>query len=117
MALPWWSIVARSVPWAEVVRRAPDIIAASSQLLDKRRAPAGQRASVAPDEADEQDLERRITSLEDNDAEHARVFAQLAKQTQDLSVGLEVLAARLRLLAWVVGVALLAGILAFWYAL
>lgn len=117
MALPWWSIVARSVPWAEVVRRAPEIIAASSQLLDKRKVPPGQRARVPPDEADERDLERRIASLEDSDAEHARVFAQLAKQAEDLSVGLSVLAARLRLLAWVVAVALVAGIGAFWYAL
>lgn len=115
MALPWWSIVARSVPWAEVVRRAPDIIAASSQLLDKRR--PGPRSAVPPDEADERDLERRIASLEDSDQEHARVFAQLAKQTEDLSVGLSVLAARLRLLTWVVAAALVAGIGAFWYAL
>ncbi len=115
MALPWWSIVARSVPWAEVVRRAPDIIAASSQLLDKRR--PGQRSAVPPDEADERDLARRIANLEDSDQEHARVFAQLAKQTEDLSVGLSVLAARLRLLSWVVAAALVAGIGAFWYAL
>lgn len=115
MALPWLSIVARTVPWAELVRRAPQIITASSELLEKRQ--SGRRSAVPPDEADEQDMERRISSLEQRDAEHAEVFEQLARQTQDLSVGLEVLAARLRLLTWVVAAALLAGIAAFAWAL
>jgi uncharacterized coiled-coil protein SlyX len=117
MALPWLSIVVRSVPWAELVRRAPQIIAASSQLLDKRNATAGQRAAIIPDEADEIELERRISSLEEQDAEHARVFEQLAKQTQDLSVGLQVLAARLRLLTFAFAAVLVLGVLAavyFW---
>lgn len=111
MALPWLTIVARSVPWAELVRRAPQIIAASSQLLDKRNA-AGQRAAEPPGEPDERDLQRRIAALEDRDAEHARVFEQLAQQTQDLSVGLEVVAARLRLLMILFGVAVVAGLVA-----
>lgn len=116
MALPWLSIVARTVPWAELVRRAPQIIAASSELLEKRQA-AGRHPGVPPDEADERDMERRISSLEERDAEHAEVFAQLAKQTRDLGVALEVVAARLRLLAWLVAAATIAGIVAFVYFL
>lgn len=111
MALPWLSIVARSVPWAELVRRAPQIISASSQLLEKRNA-TGQRTAVPPGELDERDLQRRIAALEERDGEHARVFEQLAQQTRDLSDGLQVLAARLRLLMILFAVVVAAGVAA-----
>jgi len=112
MALPWLSIVARTVPWAELVRRAPQIIAASSQLLEKRHSTSGQRRAIPPDEADELDLERRIAALEERDAEHARVFEQLAQQTRDLSVGLQVVAARLRLLMFAFAAVVILGLVA-----
>jgi uncharacterized coiled-coil protein SlyX len=99
MAWPWLSIVARNIPWTELARRAPQIISASSELLNKRNAAA--QARTPPDEADEIEMERRIRELEQRDAENARVLEQLAEQTRDLSEGLQVLAARLRLLTWV----------------
>ena len=104
MAWPWLTIVARTIPWTELARRAPQIIAASSELLDKRRAAAGREFSNVPDEADEQEMAERIRALERRDAENARVVEQLAEQTRDLSEGLQVVAARLRLMTWIVGV-------------
>jgi hypothetical protein len=102
MAWPWLSIVARTIPWTELARRAPDIISASSELLNKRNAAARQEFRNPPDEADELEMANRIRSLEQRDAENARVVEQLAEQTRDLSDGLQVVAARLRLLTWVV---------------
>lgn len=111
MAWPWLTIVARTIPWTELARRAPQIITASSELLDKRRAAAGREFTNVPDEADEQEMAERIRALERRDAENARVVEQLAEQTRDLSEGLQVVAARLRLLTWIVaGLALFTGI-------
>lgn len=112
MAWPWLAIVARNVPWTELARRAPQIISASSDLLNKRNATARKDVATPPDEADEIEMEKRIRSLEKRDAEHARIVGQLARQTRDLSDGLEVLAARLRLLTFVVAAAVLFGIVA-----
>jgi hypothetical protein len=102
MAWPWLAIVARTVPWTELARRAPQIIAASSELLHKRQAAAGKEFRTTPDEADEQEMAERIRALERRDAENARLVEQLAEQTRDLSEGLQVVAARLRLLTWIV---------------
>lgn len=104
MAWPWLAIVARTIPWTELARRAPDIINASSELLHKRQAAAGKEFRNVPDEADEREMAERIRALERRDAENARLIEQLAKQTRDLSEGVQVLAARLRLLMWVVAV-------------
>ncbi|MEX2124754.1 MAG: hypothetical protein WD795_12745 [Woeseia sp.] len=112
MAWPWLAIVARTVPWTELVRRAPQIISASTELLEKRHTGTRPADRTPPDEADEREMERRIASLEERDAEHARVFEQLAEQTRDLSVGLQVVAARLRLLAWIVAAAVLLAVVA-----
>lgn len=113
MAWPWLAIVARTIPWTELVRRAPQIISASTELLEKRKSGAGPDVTTPPDEADEIELAKRIHTLEERDAEHARVFEQLAKQSRDLSVGLQVLAARLRLLTWAVVAAVVLGVFGF----
>ena len=116
MAWPWLTIVARTIPWAELARNAPKIIAASSDLLAKRNAAAREELRVMPDEADEMELARRIRGLEQRDAENARVIEQLAKQVSDLSQAVQVLAARIRLLSWIAGVAVLFAIVAVWLA-
>jgi hypothetical protein len=109
MAWPLLSIVLRNIPWTELVRRGPQIISATSDLLDKRKANPRPDSRIPPDEADEVELEKRIRELEQRDAEHARVFEQLAKQSRDLGVAVEVLAARLRLLTWAVIAAVVVG--------
>jgi hypothetical protein len=114
MAWPWLAALARHVPWGELVRQTPDIIAASTRLLDKsrnRHRPGEPSAASGPDPGQ---LEERIDQLEERDDEHARIIAQMVRQIQGLTEGLEVLAARNRLLMWVVGalVIALAAILA-----
>ncbi len=103
MAWPWLRIVARTIPWTELARRAPQIISASSELLEKRRAAANAEMRIRPDEPDEIELERRIRGLEESSTELARHIEQLAQANRELNMALRVTAARLRLLAWVVG--------------
>jgi uncharacterized coiled-coil protein SlyX len=117
MAWPWLTIVARTIPWAELARNAPKIIAASSDLLAKRNAAAREELRVAPDEADEIELARRIRALERQNTEDARAIQQLANDVSELREGVEVLAARLRLLAWAVGAALVLALVALWLVL
>lgn len=112
MAWPWLAIVARTIPWTELARRAPQIISASSELLDKRKAAARAGIRTPPDEADEIELEKRIRSLEHRDVENVKAIEQLAEDMRELSEGVQVLAARLRLLALVVATAIVFGILA-----
>lgn len=117
MAWPWLAVVARTIPWTELARRAPQIIAASSDLLDKRRAAVRAEMRTPPDEADEIELAHRIRGLEERDAENARVLEQLAEQARDLSEGMQVLAARVRLMTWIAGAAVVLGMAALWIAL
>ena len=112
MAWPWLAIVARTIPWTELARRAPQIISASSDLLERRKAAARGEMRTPPDEADEIELERRIRSLEHRDVENVKAIEQLAEDMRELSEGVQVLAARLRLLAVVVAAAVLCGIFA-----
>ena len=114
MAWPWLAIVARTVPWGELVRRTPDIIAASRKLLEKNKTPEAVETDTAHTETTDH-LRNRVDTLEARDEEHAKIIEQMAEQIQGLTVGLEVLAARNRLLIWVVGalaVVLVVGLLA-----
>lgn len=117
MAWPWLTIVARTIPWAELARNAPRIIAASQDLLAKRSAIAREELRTVPDEADEAELARRIRALERQNTEDARAIQQLAKDVSELREGMEVLAARLRLLGWAVVAALALAVIALWLAL
>lgn len=103
MAWPWLAIIAKTVPWAELARRTPAIIAASRELLN-----SAQEAGAATDRAslrahDPRELDDRIAALEQRDEENAKIVAQMVEQLQRITDGLEVLAARNRLLLWLVG--------------
>lgn len=99
MAWPWLAIAAKSIPWATLVRRAPDIIDAAASLLASRK--SGQAADNAAKRAETQvdGLERRIERLESTDRSTAEVVNQIAEQTRDLTSGIEILAAKVRLLS------------------
>jgi len=99
MAWPWLSIAAKSIPWGTLVRRAPDIIDAAASLLASRK--PGQTAEHAAKRADTQVdvLEKRIERLESTDESTAEVVNQIAEQTRDLTEGIEILAAKVRLLS------------------
>jgi hypothetical protein len=98
MALPWLTIIAKTVPWVELVRRTPDILARSRELLEASRR---QREPVAA--LSEADVLKRIEALEARDAEHARIIAPIVDQLAGLTDAVEVLTARMKLLAWIVG--------------
>lgn len=99
MAWPWLTIAAKSIPWATLVRRAPDIIDAAASLLASRK--YGQEAEHAARRAESQvgDLQRRIEQLEADHRSTAEVVNQIAEQTKDLTDGIEILAAKVRLLS------------------
>lgn len=104
MAWPWLAIIARSVPWGELVKRTPDIIAASGKLLDKSKARGDGAAGLGYGVSDRNELSKRIQALEARDEAHAKIIAQMVEQMQGLASGLEVLAARNRLLLWFVAI-------------
>jgi hypothetical protein len=101
MAWPWLAIIARSIPWVELARRAPDILAGSRRLLDKSR--TLQDHTPPPDaRAAERQLRERVATLEEREIEQARVVDQMAEQLEGLTVSVKVLAARNRLLICIV---------------
>ena len=104
MAWPWLSILAKNVPWGELVRRTPDIIAASRKLLEKNKWRDEWPIDKNREESNSDQLSKRIAILEEHDEEHAEIIAQMVDQMEGLTNGLEVLAARNRLLLWVVAV-------------
>ncbi len=111
MAWPWLAAAAKTIPWATLIRRAPEIIAISAQLLMNRRGnPAAKRGTNRiQSEADE--VLERLKTLETHDQENATVVAQIANQLQDLTNTVEVLAARVRVLLAVVVVVVVVAIL------
>lgn len=106
MAWPWLAIIAKNVPWAELVRRAPDIIDRSRKLLKES---TRQQPDVRTD-AGSADLTRRLDALEARDAEHARIIAPMGDQLSDLTDVVQVLQARSKFLGVVVVVLALAQI-------
>ena len=99
MAWPWLAVAAKSIPWTTLLRRAPDIIDAAASLLASRK--AGQDAERAAARTDSQlgELEERLENLESHDRETAEVVNQIAEQTRDLTNGISILAAKVRLLS------------------
>lgn len=99
MAWAWLGVAAKSIPWGTLVRRAPDIIDAAATLLASRK--SAQTAESEAKRADTQvdALEKRIERLESTDQSTAEVVNQIAEQTRDLTDGIEILAAKVRLLS------------------
>ena len=102
MAWPWLAVAVKTIPWTALVRRAPDIIDAAAILLNARK--AGQEVEqsaeqvAAKTESQLDDLSRRLESLESHDQASAEVVNQIAEQTRDLTNGMGILAAKVRLL-------------------
>ena len=103
MAWPWLAIIARTVSWADLARHTPAIIAASRKLLNSARETKVATHRAARHSPDLQELNDRIAALEQRAEEQAKVVTQMVEQLQRITDGLEVLAARNRLLIWLVG--------------
>lgn len=99
MAWPWLAVAVKSIPWSTLVRRAPDIIEAAANLLASRKADQDARHAAARTESQLGELEERLDSLESHDQETAKVVNQIAEQTRDLTNGISILAAKVRLLS------------------
>ncbi len=117
MAWSWLTVAAKSIPWGAIVRRAPDIIDAAGGLLAKQKARRTAESAAAEAETQMSELRARISELESHDQETAKVVNQIAQQTRDISVGMEVLAAKVRLLSVLFGATLIIAILAIGAAL
>jgi hypothetical protein len=101
MAWPWLTIIASNIPWVELVRRAPDILDGSRRLLDKSRK-LEHHAPSSSAQAAELQLRDRVATLEAREVEQAKVVEQMAEQLQGLTVSVKVLAARNKLLIYIV---------------
>ncbi len=112
MAWSWLTVAAKTIPWGTIVRRAPDIIDAASSLLAKRGAKRSAENAAAQTETQLSEIRSRLSDLEDHDQETARVVNQIAQQTQDISIGMEVLAAKIRLLTILFGATLIVAVIA-----
>lgn len=98
MAWPWLAVAVKTIPWTALVRRAPDIIDAAATLLTSRKAGQAAEQVAAKTESQLDDLSRRLESLESHDQATAEVVNQIAEQTRDLTNGMGILAAKVRVL-------------------
>ncbi len=99
MAWPWLTVAVKTIPWGALVRRAPDIIDAASGLLATRKSGPAEEDAAARTESQLGELQERLASLESHDRETAEVVNQIAEQTRDLTNGLGILAAKVRVLS------------------
>jgi chromosome segregation ATPase len=99
MAWPWLTVAVKTIPWSTLVRRAPDIIDAAGSLLVSRKASQAADHAVARTESQLGELQERLANLESHDQETAKVVNQIAEQTRDLTTGIGILAAKVRLLS------------------
>ena len=99
MAWPWLTVAVKTIPWSTLLRRAPDIIDAAASLLTSRKGSRASEHAAARTESQLDELQQRLSSLESHDQESAEVVNQIAEQTRDLTNGLGILAAKVRLLS------------------
>ena len=99
MAWPWLTVAVKTIPWTTLVRRAPDIIDAAASLLTSRKASQAADHAAAKTESQLGELQERLANLESHGQESAEVVNQIARQTQDLTTGLGILAAKVRVLS------------------
>ena len=112
MAWPWLTVAVKTIPWGTLVRRAPDIIDAASSLLASRKSGQAAEEVTARTESQLGELQERLASLESHDRETAEVVNQIAEQTRDLTNGLGILAAKVRVLSLLVVVTAALAIIA-----
>jgi hypothetical protein len=108
MAWPWLTAAAKTIPWTTLIRRAPEIIEISAQLLTNRKVNQAAKRGTARIQSEADEVLERLKTLEAHDQKNAKVVEQIAEQMQDLTNSVEVLAARVRVLLMVVAVAVVA---------
>ena len=88
-------VVLGRIPWREILKIAPALVESARKLYES----LGKRG-----------VQKTIEGLQSNDAQQAELISKLAVQTQGLSNGLRVLAARVTLLLCVSVAAFLTAI-------
>jgi hypothetical protein len=108
MPAPWLAVAFRAVPWALLLRNAPQIVKAADTFASelKLRRSASGAISAQP-------LEARVAALEDHDRTDAELLRQLAQQVEALTTTTAILARRLKLM----GLLLAAAVAAIVYLL
>jgi len=121
-----WEILGQSVRWDEVMRHAPEIVGTARTLYEKNRQRQQQRPGPEPRPGPDpaagvtarlSDLEGQVRRLQENETQQSALVADMAKQLDALTGGVDALARKVQILLWVSGVALAAGIAALVAAL
>lgn len=104
----------RLIPWKQIVTWAPTVVKMVRQLKQDAQSGTDHEPAIPADPRKLPpfmgQLQERLASLEAHQEQQAEVFSKMAEQTQALSEGLRVLAARLVLVAWLAGAALIASL-------
>ena len=111
-----WELLGRSVKWEEVVRHGPKIVEAARILYEtsKQRQQRSAGPSAGPDLNTGRlaDLEGEVRRLQENETQQAALVTDIANQLETLTRSVDALAARVQLLLWLGGGALVVGLTA-----
>jgi hypothetical protein len=112
-----WMWALTKVPWKTILVHGPAIVdAARSYYATTRRAAerdeAGDRGAGGPDA-----LRHAVQRLEEREVQQAALFADLARQVQDMATAIEALRRRFVLALWGAGLAIVMGVVAIILAL
>lgn len=117
-----WELLGRSVKWEEVVRHGPKIVEAARILYETSRqrqqhspgSPGSAGSAAGPDLNARHlaDLDNRIRRLEENETEQAALVTDIANQLETLTRSVDALGARVQLLLWLGGGALVVSLAA-----
>lgn len=99
------AIILKALPWEKIIGGA---LAVVSMVPNTRKQPAAEPSAVSGDLASQvEELRQRVSAIESVQRSQAEVFAKMAEQGEKLAQVVQVLSARVIVLAWVAGAALL----------
>jgi hypothetical protein len=93
--------ILRNIPWREIIDGTHAVVA---MVQNKRRQPAPQNVNA---DAGVNELRERVRALESSQRGQAEAVSNMAEQGEKLAKAVQVLSARVVLLAWVAGGSLL----------
>lgn len=99
-----WAWALRTMPWKTILVHAPTIVDAARSFYATTKKPAADGAPSPRAGDGVERLRRAVEELEARETQQAALFADLAKQVQEMATALEVL--RARVLFALVGAAL-----------
>jgi hypothetical protein len=92
-----WSWAMTRVPWKTILMHAPTIVEAARSLYGPPRKTADDAGPEDRAPGGIERLRQRVEILEQRDAQQAALFADLARQVQEMATALEVLRVRIQL--------------------